>query len=322
MIIFLENIDRARQAAKSLKHNFEQGPLPIIRPLTWHQDTVAQMLGHANWKALLESIKRGEPASPTDQQVDRKELEERLEFQARVLLLRVGDELIQKFAGEGHFRTIARHVAPSGRPRGGTGVRTMKAILTEDGISVPISLDIWSEDALFQWGHIRDQGDYGHVSEHYDPEVEELHTPHTPMTENQFKRCGDYIEGKPYYDLDAQAIHARMCIGDRQFERAQAGIVEAYDVGSQAWAPVARERRRCHNPVRWWDEKATRPFMRVLYEMAILSALLGEPEEARRLFGLLLALNPSDPLQVEQWAEKEFMFYDEEKVAQLLKDLA
>jgi hypothetical protein len=62
--------------------------------------------------------------------------------------------------------------------------------------------------------------------------------------------------------------------------------------------------------------------MRVLYEMAILSALLGEPEEARRLFGLLLALNPSDPLKVEPWAQKEFTFYDEEKVAQLLKDLA
>lgn len=322
MRIFFTKIDRPRKAAKSLKQNFELGPLPIVMPITWHQDTIAKMLGHADWKALLTSVKETTDPSPMDEDVGDEEVAARLKFQTSVLLGRLDADVVERL-GVHHFETIVAHIAPSGRPRAGTAFQIETRTLTAAGISIPISLDNYTEDALFRWHDIRSQGNYAHVADRYDPAVEPLcELLSGELTAEVISRCMQYAREQPDDDLDGLAILTRLALTARQTDAASHFVMDAFIIGSHAWAPIARERRRCHDPVRWWEEKSTRPFMRVVHAMALVNTALGEVDTAAEQFGVLLALNPDDPLGVRPFAKTEFIFYDKQSVEGLMRDLS
>lgn len=322
MKIHLKEIGRARQAAKYLKQNLDLWRLQ--RPLTWHQDTIAFMLGHADWKALLQAVERGVPSSPPDKECTAEEAARRHEYQTDRLIACVGAEKVDMACGRETFAAIARRVAPSGRPIAGTAHRTVEAVMTGEGIAIPITLEHWSEDALFSWHDVNSSEEFDHVAEVYDPIGEALY--------DRLVKCGDrrnvedcvaYVEGKPGDFLDGLTIlsHLYLLQGDPG-EAAQL-IFEAFDIASHAWAQIARERRLRHDPVRWWDEETTRPFMRVLHQMALWHLFRRTDEgkeEAMRIFGSLLALNPADPFGVRQIANTEFVFYDDKIVGDFLSE--
>ena len=307
MPLYIKDMGRARQAAKSLKLNLDSWD--IKRPLTWHQDTVAMMLEHESWKTLSVSMTSGSTPSIMDEEVEYDELIRRRAYQARVLVERVGEKALRYCGGTRVFETIARHVAPSGLPKSGTAFVTMSAKVEEDGLWLPLSLDLWTEDALFFWKDIPVLKGFEHVAENYDPEVEELYASLLGETVdvNTARRIKMYCSRRSDDDLDKMALLSQITrCGTGSLDVASKIIGDAYNIGSYAWAPIARKRRRLHNPVRWWEELNTRPFMRVLHEKAMVDLLLCTEEgigSGIRMLQVILALNPSDPLNVREELE-------------------
>ena len=303
MPLYIKDIGRARQAAKSLKLNLDFWN--INRPLTWHQDTLAKMLEHQNWKALVASISSGSIPSLMDEEVGHSELMRRRAYQAQVLLERVGAEAIKTCGGTHVFETIARYVAPSGQPNAGTAFKTMTVEIDENGFSLPLSLDFWTEDALFIWKDLPVLKGYEHVAERYDPEAEEFYALLLGETVDvkTARRIRRFCARGPADDLDKLALLSQISREAGSLDVAAKIIGDAYNIGSYAWAPIARKRRRLHNPIRWWEELNTRPFMRVLHEKAMVDLSLGTEygfDSGIRMLQVILALNPSDPLNVRE----------------------
>jgi hypothetical protein len=310
MLIHIKDIERARQAAKSLKLNLDDWG--VKRPLTWHQETVAKMLGHADWAALCASLENGHPPSPLDEEVEHDVLTRRRDYQTQVLVDRVGAEAVRRCSGRDVFDTIARHVAPSGRPRAGKAFQTYTATVEEDGVYIPFTLEFWTEDALFFWKDLHVRKGYEHVSKTFDPGVEEFYAvlggAYAPAA---WERCKQFISSKPNDNLDKLALLAMGTRLSGNLASALEIIGDAYNIGSWAWAPVARERRRRHAPVRWWEEPETRPFMHVLYEKAMIDVSLGTEHGLRsglQMFNVIFALNRDDPLRVIRTVEDELGF--------------
>ena len=307
MLIQLMDIDRARQAAKSLKLNLDDWG--VKRSLTWNQDTVAQMLGHTGWAGLIASIETGISPSTLDEEADHAEVTRRREFQVKILLDRLGPDTVKTCGGESAFRTIARFVAPSGRPSAGLAFRKMQTTVEKNGgIHIPLSLEIWSEDGLFFWKDLIIQKGYEHVAVQFDPEAEPLYgmfdSGYDPVRGGQFTR---FVAAAPNDNLDKLAL---LALSARKFGNLDAAakiIGDAYNIGSWAWAPVARERRRRRNPIQWWVEPNTRPFMRVLQEKAMIDIASGAEHSLNRgvrMLEVILALNPADPLHIKETLER------------------
>ena len=309
MLIHLKTLDRARQAAKSLKLCLAEWD--IERPLTWHQDTVAAMLGHSNWQTLTQSLNSGAAPSPTDETIDADGVSARRLFQTNVLIKRVGEEAVNWCGGETVFKSIARHVAVSGRPNSGTPFKTMEVDLTEDGIAVPLTLDLWTEDALLFWADFTQSGPYKHVASVVTPGAEALHSQLETEGLRATEACIQFFNNSNGDNLDRMAMLAHLARLSGNVDRAYNIAVDAFNIGSYAWAPEARDRRRRHNPVKWWDEEATRPFMRVLKEKAFTDLMLGTEQGTAsgfQMIKVILTLNTSDPMNIIESFEKTFGF--------------
>lgn len=299
MQIYLSGMDRARQAAKSLKLSLDHWGFE--RPLTWHQDTIAKMLGYSDWNALGACVKTGHPPSAPDEEIEHGDLMMRRTYQTQVLIDRVGKTLDPEI-----LSSIARHVAPSGGPESGAAYISVELETDEDGNPIPLSLDLLTEDALFSWTNLPLQKGYEHVTDTFDPKADELYA----MIENgdpaAVQSVTQFIINKPDDDLDKLTLFAILSRGSGDHKLAEKLIAKAYKIGSLAWAPVARERRRRHNPVRWWDEPNTRPFIRMLREKGIIdirSGTLSGIQSGFYLFRVIVALNPADPLEVELFSK-------------------
>lgn len=262
-----------------------------------------------HWKALTASHKAGTHVCQPDDLSGADEVARRLEFQAKALVMRLGREAVDKGITSTILTAVAEHVAVSGRPRAGTAFQTMSVELTEDGIFIPMTLDLWTEDALLLWKDIPFYPGYEHLTTNCDPEPEELHAlmDANPLAVETIRRCSIYFDRTPKDDLDKSVLLSKLGRFTGNLDQARYVIDGAFNSGSYAWAALARERRRKHNPVRWWAEPATRPFMRVLREKAIVDLLTGTEFGAKswlKLLQVILALDPSDPLEVREELDK------------------
>jgi hypothetical protein len=242
-----------------------------------------------------------------------------------MLIKRVGSEASKKNVGRDIFDKIVDHVAPSGVPTAGSSFAEKSAILTEHGIAIPMSS--YTDIALLGWGNVPDQDEFAHVAAFYDPEVEEIYDLifHHDGERATFDRCMQYVEGKASDNLDAVTILSMLYRSSGRLEDASDLVNDGFFIASLAWAPIAKARRRHHDPIRWWDEKSTRPLMRLLHEKGFVEVYSQTPEgasRARQTFGKLLALNPADPLNVRRFADTDIVFYDEEKVPELMESHA
>jgi hypothetical protein len=309
--------ERATEAAKALKRNLDDWG--FVRPHNWHLDTVAEMVGHSSWREHETARKTGGVIAPSDDTIEFESLAARQASQTNALATRLENAGCSLFADKNHLKSvaaaIAKHVAVTGKGSSGLAFQTVTVELNEDGIDLPVGPETHAEDAFFRMIYpepeqFRDRARHAGLRCPAPDAIEKRMGRLRPESSvEQFLAAYEMANRVAKDSFDARAMMVVLGADAGQWEAALTVAFDGIEDGIAAWAPEARERRRRHDRVRWWEEPATRPYLRFLYWCAFV--LADDPDEERCNYGLRLAhvvgfLTPDDPLKVRHLIESRF----------------